>query len=84
MFEGVTSEELDAQELRAKGSQRARAHQVVQDRCPACGSRLAASLVAEVRRDWGRCPTAVRVSAVFRGSVDDLLEGIERFRGGAA
>lgn len=73
MFEGTTSEELDAQELRAKGSQRARAHQVVQDRCPACGSWMAASLVAEIKRGEARCPVTRRVVNLFNEAMAELF-----------
>jgi hypothetical protein len=49
-------EELDAMEQRARGSQKARAHVVTLDRCPCCGTRLAAALVAEIKCGEQLCP----------------------------
>lgn len=71
-------EQEELLELRMRGSQRARGHQVVQQRCPACGSWLAADLVAAIERGEQSCPTAARIRAVFREAMADLFGPIER------
>lgn len=62
-------------EQRARGSQKARSHPVVQQQCPGCGTRLAAELVAAVKRGEERCPAHLRPGEPSLGEVLDQVAG---------
>lgn len=68
-------EQEELLELRARGSQKARSHQVVQQRCPTCGSWMATDLVKAIKRGEEHCPTGQRITALFREAREALFGG---------
>lgn len=79
----MTQEEMDELERRSRATLKARSRPVTLGQCRCCGVTLPAATAAEIDRGEARCPTATRVAAVYRASVDDLLAGIEAMRGAA-
>lgn len=73
-------EELDEQEQRSRGSQKARAHVVTLDRCPCCGTRLGARDVAAIKRGEQQCPRRPRprpiVDAPPPGALADAADAL--------
>lgn len=67
--------ELDL-EKRSRATQKARAHVVTLGRCPCCGTRLAAGLVAEIKRGDASCPKSQRYDELSREAQRIILGSV--------
>ena len=58
MNDPIVTDKKDEDEQRHRRSQRSRSHPVTLQPCPECGTPLAASVVASIKRGEATCPRA--------------------------